>query len=148
MSFFNKRSKIFMIMRLIFVVIIFYLIFFRLFPYLLEKSDSDRGCKIYHKVYIENLKFKVVKKFTDHDNHNNWTVNYSFNNGEHGTMIFGEALNLMFYKLQPGDSVIKHKNSMYFNLKSKNSLKDSMYEYYVLCKDTLNARRRAPEDKN
>jgi len=126
----------------------FYFVFFKLFPYLQTKSDHDRGCEIYHNIYTQSGKYKVEKKFIDYDNHARRRVDYSVNDIGEGTMIFDDALNLMYYNLQPGDSVIKKKNSMYYDLKSKTTNKDSMYEYYISCKDTINAKRLTPEDKN
>ena len=131
----------------IFIVIALYLVFNKLLPYL--GSESDYGCELYHNVYMQSLKYKVLKKYTDTYQHNYEKVEYSFNNNsEQGTMIFDVELNVMFYNLQPGDSVIKKKNSMFYDLKSKTTLKDSLFEFYISCKDTIAAKKPRPDDKN
>jgi hypothetical protein len=124
-----------------------YLFIFKLIPYLDSKRDD--GCEIYHNVYAQSLKYMVVKKYTDTYQHNYEKVEYSFNNNsERGTMIFDVQLNIMFYNLQPGDSVIKKKNSMFYDLKSKTTLRDSLYEFYISCKDTTAAKKPRPDDKS
>ena len=128
------------------ILIAMYLVFNKLLPYLSDKYND--GCEIYHRVYIQAIKFKVFDKFTDEQNHNRQTVNYLNDKGKTASMLFvDDKLNLMYYNLKFGDSVIKKKYSMFYDLKSATTLKDSLYEYYVTCKDTIKAQQPRPDDK-
>jgi hypothetical protein len=126
-----------MIRKILFTIIcvvVIYVIFMRLLPYLNDKSYE---CDLYNKVYNQQISALVERKFIDTRNHNYRKIIYSENTKVGQDMILDGEFQEIYDFLEVGDSLIKEKKSIYYKVKSKATGKDTVFKFYTNCKDSL-----------
>jgi hypothetical protein len=117
----------------IIVVVMLYLIFNKLLPYL---SDKYYPCSIYEIVYNQQIHASIDKKFIDAPNHNYRTIVYSEKNIKQTLTMDGEFQEIYFY-LNVGDSLIKEKGSINYRIVYKKTGKDTILKFETNCKDSV-----------
>ena len=115
-------------------VIVLYLIFNRLLPYLNNKYYE---CDLYNEVYNQQFSGLVEKKFIDTPNHNYRKIIYSDKTRVKQSMILEGGFQEIYDFLEVGDSLIKERKSIYYKVKSKSTGKDTVFKIETTCKDTL-----------
>ena len=114
--------------------ILIYLVFFKLLPYL---TDRYHGCYIHEDVYKQAIKSTILDKYIDSENHNSETAIYAGDHNKGVIMVFRPEFGALYDFLNAGDSIIKKKGSIYYEVKSKATGKDTLFKFYTTCKDSL-----------
>ncbi|HEY9000685.1 MAG TPA: hypothetical protein VIM89_04995 [Mucilaginibacter sp.] len=123
------------IVRIIIALIVFYILYRYLIPYMHNKYE---GCGKHQEVYNQSINGRVLQKYVDAKNHNYQTVVFSGINGyQQGSMIFSPEFYDMFDLINVGDSVIKKKSTIYYKVIFKASGKDTIFPFHSICKDSL-----------
>jgi hypothetical protein len=118
----------------IFCMVIIYVIFIRLLPYL---NDKNYDCDLYNKIYYQQISALVERKFIDTRNHNYRKIIYSEKAKVKQDMILEGEFQEIYDFLKVGDSLIKKKKSIYYKVKSNTTGKDTLFKLETDCKDTL-----------
>jgi hypothetical protein len=100
---------------------------------------KNYGCELHRTVYALTLKSKVTDKLIDVNEHNYQTVYYlNFGNKYKNYMVFSDPeFNYMYDFIEPGDSLIKAKNTLAFTIRTKRLKKDTVFLFSTMCKDSI-----------
>ena len=124
--------------------IIIYLLFRKVMPYYDKKTY---GCDLHREVYAMVLKSQITNKLIDVNEHNYPTI-YFYNFGSKDKQyirVYNPEFNYLYDFLEPGDSLIKTKNSLYFIVKSTRLKKDTVIMFSTFCKDSIKQLSRERE---
>ena len=124
--------------NIIFSVVGLGLMYFILIYYVPHWHEESSGCYLHHEVYVQNIRSKIEKKLIDSHNHNYKEIIYLDENKEEKTMVFTPEFQVMFDSLNVGDTIIKEKNSIYYKIKYNKLQKDTIFQFYTMCKDSIN----------
>ena len=119
------------------LLVIFAILFYSFIFYLLPQYNQRYyGCSLHQEVYVQKISSKLKRKFINADEHNFPTIIYS-DNGEEQSMVLGNEFGSMFEDLNVGDSIIKRKNSINYEVKPNSTKVDTIYKFYTNCKDSI-----------
>ena len=99
----------------LFLTIVF-IIFLYVFPHL---NGENNGCYLHKEVYVQEIRSKIEKKFINTPNHALKKIIYLDHDSNENELVFTAEYKGMYDSLSVGDSIIKKRGTLDYEVKSK-----------------------------